>query len=94
MEEPMTHIVPREPTLNNEILDSQVHVYYGGVNDVTFTHTNWTMSLNLDTEANELIFDVEMASDKWLAIGFADNLINADVILWMTEKTTDNDADM
>ena len=42
--------------------------------------------MNLDTEANELIFDVEMASDKWLAVGFADNLINADVILWMTEK--------
>ena len=86
MVEPTTHIVPIEPKHNNEILDSQVHVYYGGVNDITFTHTDWTMSMNLDTEANELIFDVEMISDKWLAVGFADNLINADVILWMAEK--------
>ena len=36
--------------------------------------------MNLDTEAQELIFSADLAPNKWLAVGFSDNLIEADVI--------------
>ena len=41
------------------------------------------MSMNLDIDRQELIFQVDVKPNTWLAIGLADDLVNADVIQWL-----------
>ena len=65
-----------------ELIDTQVD--YGGEEntsyDVSFTHSDWTMTLDFDLEADRLIFNTVLGPNKWLAIGLANNLIDSDVI--------------
>ena len=48
------------------------------------THTDWTLTMSLDLEAEGLIFKTIIAPNKWLAIGLANNLLNADIIKWVS----------
>ena len=48
--------------------------------DVLFTHADWTLSLDLDVQEKELIFNAVLPTDKWLAIALARNFIETDVI--------------
>ena len=52
-------------------------------NQITLTHDYWTLSMNLDLEAKEIVFRTDIDLNKWLAIGFANNLLDADVIQWI-----------
>ena len=45
------------------------------------------MTINFDPEADELLFNTVMGPNKWLAIGLANNLIESDVIQWVTAST-------
>ena len=45
------------------------------------------MTINFDPEADELLFNTVIGPDKWLAIGLANNLIESDVIQWVTAST-------
>jgi len=38
--------------------------------------------LDLDVESQELIFKADLKSNKWLAIGLAPDMFDADVIYW------------
>lgn len=44
------------------------------------------MTINFDLEANELVFDTVLGKNRWLAIGLADNLFDADIIQWITPE--------
>ena len=61
---------------------TDIEVAYGPekTDFVSFTHTDWAMTINFDLETNELIFKTVLGPDKWLAIGLANNLTDADVI--------------
>ena len=48
--------------------------------DVQLTNTDWSMTIFFNLEANELVFETVMRPNKWLAIGLANNLLDADVI--------------
>ena len=49
-----------------------------------FTHTDWSLTISVDIEAEELIFQTIIGPNKWLGIGLAKNLLNADVIQWVS----------
>ena len=59
--------------------------------DVLLTHgDDWSLSINLDMELEELIFTANVAVNSWLAIGFVRGLSddrNADVIQWIAGTT-------
>ena len=55
--------------------------------DCKLIHSDWTMTINFDPEADELLFNTVMGPNKWLAIGLANNLIESDVIQWVTAST-------
>lgn len=57
--------------------------------DVLLTHSDWSMSIYFDQVANELVFDAVIGLNKWLAIGLANNLLDADVIQWVTAKESE-----
>lgn len=38
--------------------------------------------LDLDVESQELVFKADLKSNKWLAIGLAQDMLDADVIYW------------
>ena len=40
--------------------------------------------MSLDLEAEKLIFKTIIAPNKWLAIGLANNLLDADIIKWIS----------
>ena len=65
---------------------TDIEVAYGPekTDFVSFTHTDWAMTINFDLETNELIFKTVLGPDKWLAIGLANNLTDADVIQWVS----------
>ena len=47
---------------------------------MSFTHADWTMTMKFDLKAEELILNTILGPNKWLAIGLANNLLDADVI--------------
>ena len=57
-------------------------VKFGGDHDVQIKEKDekWTLGLNIDRTAEELIFSVQLEPDYWLAVGLADDLMAADVI--------------
>ena len=50
--------------------------------DVSFVSTSgdWSLKIDLDAEAEELIFEASVDSNHWLAVALADNYDDADVI--------------
>lgn len=38
--------------------------------------------LDLDVESQELVLKADLKSNKWLAIGLAQDMLDADVIYW------------
>ena len=73
-----------------ELRDTKVE--FGGQDDVTFTHTDWSMTVNLDTEAKEIIFKTVIAPNNWLAIGLANDIFEADIIQWVAGPVSPADA--
>lgn len=57
-------------------------VQFGGQSDLVIEQANneWKLGLDLDIERQELIFTVDVKPNTWLAVGLADDLLNADVI--------------
>ena len=51
---------------------------------MTILNDDWTLTLNHDIDLNELIFKLVIAPNKWLAIGFANDFFEADVIQWIS----------
>ena len=51
--------------------------------DVLFTHVDWTLSLDLDVQEKELIFNAVLTPDKWLAIALSRNFIETDIVQWI-----------
>ena len=51
--------------------------------DLTLKHADWTLNLCLDTEHDEMIFDVEIVPDSWLAVGISNDWMDADIIGWI-----------
>ena len=45
--------------------------------------------MKFDLKAEELILNTILGPNKWLAIGLANNLLDADVIQWVTATTSD-----
>lgn len=66
-----------------------ITVEHGGAHDITFNSmdNNWSLMLDLDVAQEELIFTVDMKPSQWLALGFAPDLIEADVIWWEAGAT-------
>ncbi len=60
------------------------HLHRDGPNDfkVEADNNDWSFSLDIDTDTEELIFNVDVSVRKWLAVGFADDLQDADIIFW------------
>ena len=69
-------------------LDDETQVSYGEEKSefVELTNGYWTMTINFDLEAQELIFKTILRTNKWLAVGFSDSLINAAVIQWISNE--------
>ena len=74
---------------------NELTVEFGGVDNVLFTHesNDWSLALNLDVVAKELIFKVEMQPHTWIAVGLAPDLIEADVIWWEAGSSGYDPAD-
>ena len=51
--------------------------------DVIFTHADWTLSLDLNMQENELILNAELTPNKWLAIALSSNFIETDIVQWI-----------
>ena len=69
---------------------------FGSNQNVLITDDNkkWTLSLNIDRTAEELIFKVNLEPEYWLAVGLADDLsFLADVIQWEAGATGYNPED-
>ena len=56
------------------------NVSFGGDDDVVFSSDDWTLKINVDIVSQELIFETVLAPNKWLAIGLAYDLLEADII--------------
>ena len=48
--------------------------------DVVFTHSDWTLSLDLDVQQKEMVFNAVLTPDKWLAIALSRNFIETDIV--------------
>ena len=48
---------------------------------------SWALSIGHDyAEEHQMVFDVDLKSNKWLAVGFSETFEDSDVILtWVTE---------
>lgn len=51
---------------------------------VEFTHDRWALTLTFDLELQELVLKTVIGPDRWLALGFASDLLDASVIQWVT----------
>ena len=67
-----------------QLIDIQVDYADESKDYVTFTHTDWALTMWLDPEAEEIIFKTILSPNKWLAIGLANNLLDADIIQWVS----------
>ena len=74
-----------------ELVDTQVDYGEGEGEDkgydLKLIHSEWSLEINFDAEADELLFKTVMGPNKWLAIGLSNNLIESDVIQWITAST-------
>lgn len=73
-----------------ELVNASVN--FEGEDDVTISNDDWTLTMNLDVESRELIFNVIIAPNKWLAIGLANDFFNADVIQWISGPSGSENA--
>jgi len=59
-------------------------VTFGGTVDsdvvISADDLTWTLKVDYDADTRELIFDTVVAPNMWLAIGFSNDLLEADVI--------------
>ena len=61
---------------------------------ISDNNNKWTLSMNIDRTAEELIFQVSLEPHHWLAVGLADDLsFLADVIQWEAGATGYNPED-
>ena len=51
---------------------------------VKFNHADWHLEIGID--AQQLIFKTVLRQDMWLAVGLAQDLLEADIIQWATTK--------
>jgi hypothetical protein len=49
---------------------------------------DWTLKINVDIDSQELIFETVLAPNKWLAIGLAYDLLEADIMQWVAGPTS------
>ncbi len=66
------------------------NVAYNGPHELTFTQddNDWQLMLDIDTFSQEMVLRADVRSNRWLAIGFADDLqTDADVIYWEAGPT-------
>ena len=71
--------------------------FAGGVDGdvlITADDLTWSLKINYDADFRELIFDTVMAPNMWLAIGLANNLVEADVIKWVSGAHLSNTSDL
>ena len=61
---------------------------------ITADDLTWSLKINYDADFQELIFDTVMAPNMWLAIGLANNLVEADVIKWVSGAHLSNTSDL
>lgn len=61
--------------------------------DCKLINADWSMTITFDTENDELLFNTVMEPNKWLAIGLANNLIESDIIQWVTASTEEKLVD-
>jgi len=61
---------------------------------ITADDLTWSLKINYDADFRELIFDTVMAPNMWLAIGLANNLVEADVIKWVSGAHLSNTSDL
>ena len=68
-------------TVKFELLNN-AGVSFGGLYDVRIQEESekWWIGINIDRTSEELVFDVELQPDTWLAVGLAQDLKEADVI--------------
>ncbi len=80
----MTSLITAHESEKEEQKLLLAHLHRGGPNDfkIEADNNDWRFSLDLDTETEELIFNVDVSVRKWLAVGFADDLQDADIIFW------------
>ena len=73
-----------------------ININYGFENKdyIELEHADWSVKMSVDPEAEELIFKTIIAPNTWLAIGLADNLLNADIIQWVVEPNSNGDNDL
>ena len=77
----------------DELIDTQVDFgeAEGEDYDCKLTNAHWSMTINFDPANDELLFNIVMGPNKWLAIGFANNLIESvDIIQWVTASTEED----
>ena len=55
--------------------------------DCKLTNADWSMTITFDPENDEILFNTVIEPNKWLAIGLANNLIESDIIQWVTAST-------
>ena len=67
--------------IDGQLIDTVVQ--FGGVNEITLFHNEWTLVMNIDVDEKQIIFDAFIAPNTWLALGLAEDFNNAEVIQWI-----------
>ena len=80
----------------NTLKNAQVNFLGAGKSDfeVRADDLTWTLKVNYDASTRELIFDTEIAPNMWFAIGLAYDLLDGDVIKWVSGDYYKNNSEL